>query len=345
MWVLLVLGSWVSSFTCSASLWHRFHCGAWPDSTLGLTWRPNPTPYDEATTVLKAALDSGANFWNGAEFYGPPTANSLQLLHHYFTQHPEDKDKVVLSIKGCLGATGPDDSIEGVKKSIDNCLNILDGKKFIDVFKCARVDPKVPVEESIAAIAEYVKAGKIGGVGLSEVNASTIRRAHAVHPISAVEVEFSLFSTELKDNGVGAVCAELGIPIVAYSPLSRGFLTGQVRSRDDIPEGDFRKTLPRFQEEVFGENLKLVDEIEKIAKKKGVTPPQIAIAWVRAQSQKPGLPIIVPIPGATKPERVVENLAHIQLNETDLAEIDKILNQIPITGDRYGGPLAKLMNL
>ena len=294
---------------------------------------------------MKTALNNGASFWNGAEFYGPPTANSLQLLNHYFTQHPEDKDTVVLSIKGCLGASGPDCSRDGVKKSVDNCLNILQDKKFIDVFKCARVDPKVPIEESIAAIAEYVRAGKIGGIGLSEVNASTIRKAHAVYPISAVEVEFSLFSTDLKTNGVGAVCAELGIPIIAYSPLSRGFLTGQVRSRNDIPDGDFRKLLPRFQEDVFGENLKLVDEIGRMAKKKGVTPPQIAIAWVRAQSHKPGLPTIVPIPGATKPPRVVENLARIQLNDTDLAEIDEILNRIPVTGDRYGGPLANLMNL
>lgn len=294
---------------------------------------------------MKTAFDNGANFWNGAEFYGPPTANSLQLLNHYFTEYPADKDSVILSIKGCLGATGPDGSTEGVKKSIDNCLDVLQGKKFIDIFKCARVDPKVPVEESIAAIAEYIKAGKVGGVGLSEVNANTIRKAHAVYPISAVEVEFSLFSTDLKDNGVGAVCAELGIPIVAYSPLSRGFLTGQVRSRDDIPEGDFRKTLPRFQEHVFGENLKLVDEIEKLAQKKGVTPPQIAIAWVRAQSQKPGLPTILPIPGATKPSRVVENLAPIHLNDIELAEIENILSRIPVTGERYGGPLAKLMNL
>ena len=294
---------------------------------------------------MKTALQNGADFWNGAEFYGPPTANSLQLLNHYFTQHPEDKDKVILSIKGAFDmAAGPDCSAEGIKKSIENCLSLLDGKKFIDIFKCARVDPKVPVEESIAAIAEYVKAGKIGGIGLSEVNANTIRKAHAVHPISAVEVEFSLFSTDIKDNGVGAVCAELGIPIVAYSPLSRGFLTGQVRSRDDIPEGDVRRRMPRFEENVFGENLKLVDEIEKIAKRKGVTPPQVAIAWVSAQSQKPGLPTIVPNPGATKPSRVVENLAQIQLDDADLAEIDEILSRIPIAGARYPAQMARLMD-
>ena len=294
---------------------------------------------------MKTALDSGANFWNGAEFYGPPNANSLQLLNHYFMKHPEDKDKIVLSIKGGMGAAGPDCSRQGIKNSIENCLKILDGKKSIDIFKCARVDPKVDIEESIAAIADYVKAGKIGGVGLSEVNAKTIRRAHAVHPIAAVEVEFSLFSTDLKDNGVGATCAELGIPIIAYSPLSRGFLTGQVRSRDDIPNGDFRKALPRFQPGVFDENLKLVDEIEKISKRKGVTPPQTAIAWVRAQSERNGLPIIIPIPGATKPARVVENLAQIKLNDSELAEIEEVLNKIPISGERYGGPLAKLMNL
>ncbi|KAL6719445.1 hypothetical protein ACLMJK_003685 [Lecanora helva] len=294
---------------------------------------------------MKTALDNGANFWNGAEFYGSPTANSLQLLNYYFTKHPEDKDKIVISIKGGFGAAGPDGSRQGIRNSIENCLKILDGKKAIEIFKPARVDPKVDIEDTVAAIAEYVKAGKIGGVGLSEVGAKTIRRAHAVYPISAVEVEYSLFSTDLQDNGVGATCAELGIPIVAYSPLSRGFLTGQVRSRDDIPEGDFRKSLPRFQPGIFDQNLVLVDEIEKISKKKGVTSAQTAIAWVRAQSEKPGLPTIIPIPGATKPARVFENLAQVKLSDSELAEIQQVLDKIPISGERYGGPLAKLMSL
>src|SRR5437016_1678097 len=206
---------------------------------------------------MKRALDLGANFWNGGELYGPPNANSLQLLCEYFSAYPEDRDKVVLSIKGGFDSVNmkPDGSPDGIRKSVENCLEILDGKKTIDVFGCARVDPLVPVETSIGVLAEFVRAGKIGGIGLSEVNAQTIRKAHAVHPIASVEIELSLFSTEIFTNGVASTCAELGIPVVAYSPLSRGFLSGQLRKFDDIPEGDFRRHLPRFQSDVFDSNL------------------------------------------------------------------------------------------
>jgi len=174
------------------------HC--YPSLTAtGFTSRPNPTPYDEAATVLKAALEKGANFWNGGEFYGPPNANSLQLLNHYFTKYPEDKDKVAISIKGGFSfhpQMAIDSSPENVRKCIDNSLKILDGKAFIDIWEPARTDPKVEIETTIKTIAEYVKAGKIGGIGLSECSAKTIRRAHAVHPITAVEVELSIFTTD-----------------------------------------------------------------------------------------------------------------------------------------------------
>lgn len=175
---------------------------------------------------MKRALASGSNCWNGGEIYGPPDANSLQLLNAYFTENPDDADKVVLSIKGGfdMAKHAPDGSAEGIKKSVDNCLRILDGKKFLDLFECARVDPNVPIEETIRALADYVKAGKIGGISLSEVGPKTIRRAAAAHKIEAVEVEFSMFSPDILTNGVGKACAELGIPIIGYSPLSRGFL-------------------------------------------------------------------------------------------------------------------------
>lgn len=147
---------------------------------------------------MKAALESGSNLWNGREFYGPPEANSLQLLHHYFTTHPVDKDKIYLSMKGAFSFNplGPDNSPEGIRKSIDTCLNVLDGKVFIDNWEPARTDPKVPIETTVGVIAEYVNAGKIGGIGLSECSANTIRRAHAIHPISTVEVEISLFTAD-----------------------------------------------------------------------------------------------------------------------------------------------------
>ncbi|RDL37024.1 Uncharacterized protein BP5553_04457 [Venustampulla echinocandica] len=312
---------------------------------MGLTWREPPTSYDDATKVMKAALDHGANFWNAAEFYGPPNANSLQLLNHYFAQHPEDSKKVVLSMKGGFTPTGPDCSAAGIKRSVDNCLKLLDGKAFIDIFEPARIDPQTPIEETMQALAEYVKAGKIGGIGLSECNADTIRRAQAVHPLAAVEVEMSLFSTDPLSNGVAKTCAELNIPLVAYAPLSRGWLTAQIRKLADITENDDRRNYPRFQPDVFDLNLKLVEEIEKLAQKKGYTMPQVAIAWVAAQSKKGGNPTIIPIPGCTTVGRVQENLKRVSLDEKDMSELSQMLAKITVHGDRYGGHLTKYMDL
>lgn len=175
---------------------------------------------------MRASLAHGSNFWNGGELYGPPDANSLQLLNEYFTEYPSDAQKVVLSIKGGLvpGQMAPDGSEKNVKRSIDECLKVLDGKIKLDLFECARVDPKTPVEVSVKAMVPYIEAGQLGGISLSECSADTIRRAAKVHKISAVEVEFSLWSLDILENGVAEACAELGIPIVAYSPLGRGFL-------------------------------------------------------------------------------------------------------------------------
>lgn len=243
----------------------------------------------------------------------------------------------MLAVKGGanLVTWHPDGSRDGIRKSIENILAHFDGKKNIDIFLPARVDPNVPIEETVAAVAEFIKAGIIGGIGLSEVSGATIRRAHAVHPIACVEVEFSLWSTDILTNGVAATCGELGIPILAYSPLGRGFLTGQIRSFDDIPDGEFRKTLDRFQPGNFEKNLELVDELHKVAAKKGVTASQLALAWVRHQSGKNGNPIIIPIPGATKDTRIAENMVHVKVTDEEIAEISSILGSIEITGLRY----------
>jgi pyridoxine 4-dehydrogenase len=292
---------------------------------------------------MKTAISQGAVFWNGGEFYGTPQLNSLHYLRGYFEAYPEDKDKVVISIKGGLRDHLQVDGTEkNVRRSVDECLRVLDGTKFLDIFECARVDPKTPIETTIAVLAEYVKEGKIGGIGLSEVRAETIRRAHKVHPIAAVEVEFSLWATEILDNGVTTTCAELGIPIVAYSPLGRGFLTGQIKSPEDLSEGDFRRNLPRFSPENFPGNLELVHELKKLSEKNGLTLAQIALAWVKAQSGKNGLPIIIPIPGTVSEERVVENMQDVVIAPEDLAEIDSILSRAVIIGGRYGSELAKL---
>jgi pyridoxine 4-dehydrogenase len=309
----------------------------------GLT-RPPPLPYNEASKVMKEALDRGANFWNGAQFYGPPTANSLQLLNHYFTTYPEDRDKVVLSIKGAFSLAGPDNSTTGIRKSVDNCLEILDGKVFLDIFLPGRIDPQVPIEETVRALAEYVKVGKIGGYGLSECSAETIRRAHVVHPISAVEIELSLFSTDTLRNGVAQTCSELKIPLVAYSPLSRGFLTGQINKLDDIPENDARRRFPRFQPDVFDLNLKLAKEVEQLATKTGYTMPQVAIAWITAQTKKMNNPVI-PIPGCTTVARVEENLTQVSLNKQDFDELSQMVEKMTVHGDRYPEPFKKYMDL
>ncbi|KAI5369317.1 Putative NADP-dependent oxidoreductase domain-containing protein [Septoria linicola] len=305
---------------------------------MGLTWRASPPSQEQSFEAMKTALDSGANLWNAGELYGTPERNSLHLLNEYFTKYPEDAKKVVISIKGGLvpGAMKPDGSEKNTRRSIEECLRVLDGKKKLDLWEAARVDPETPIEITIRTANEYVKAGKLGGISLSECSADSIRRAAKVAKIDAVEVEFSLWATEILDNGVAQACAELDIPIVAYSPLGRGFLTGQIKSPDDIPEGDFRKHLPRFQPENFDQNLKLVTEVESLAKRKGVKPGQLAIAWVRAQSNKAGMPKFVPIPGASSSERVKENLVEVELSDADVKEIDSLIAGATVAGGRYG---------
>ena len=311
---------------------------------MGLTWRQQPPSQPQAFEAMKAALDSGANFWNGGELYGTPERNSLHLLREYFEKQPSDAKKVVLSIKGGLvkGGMKPDGSPQNVCRSIDECLTQLAGTKKLDLFECARVDPQTPIEVTVRTMDEYVKSGKLGGISLSECSADTIRRAAKVAKISAVEVEYSLWATEIQDNGVLQACGELGIPIVAYSPLGRGFLTGQVKSRSDLPEDDMRRHLPRFSEENFPKNLELIHQLEHLAKRKGCTPGQVGIAWVKAQSERNGNPVIVPIPGATTAERVKENLTDVELSESDLKEIDSIMASVEIHGERYHGEANSL---
>ena len=219
---------------------------------------------------------------------------------------------------------------------------MLDGKKKIDLFEPARVDVKVPIEVTVKAVQDYVDEGKIGGVSLSETSATSIRRAAKVAKISAVEIEYSLFETTAATNGVFEVCSELSIPIIAYSPLGRGFLTGDIKKRSDLADDDMRKRFPRFSEENFDKNLDIVHELERLAKQKGVKPGQIALSWVKAQSERNGNPVIIPIPGTTTVERLKENMTDVELSENDLKEIDSILAGITITGDRYPAGLHEM---
>ncbi|KIY53787.1 Aldo/keto reductase [Fistulina hepatica ATCC 64428] len=303
---------------------------------MGFTWRANPVHVEEAIAAMKVALDAGANFWNAGEFYGTPEYNSLHILKAYFTKYPEDADRVVLSIKeGMTPSLTPDGSEANIRRSVGYCYEMLHGVKSIDVFESARVDPTIPIEKTIGYLAELVKEGKIGGIGLSEVRAETIHRATKVHPIAGVGAELSLWATEPLTNGVAVACAEHNIPLIAYSSLGRGFLTGQIRSFDDIPTGDLRETVPRFQPDAFPNNLKLVELIEGFEKCKGCTPAQVGLAWVNAFNAKPGMPPIFPIPGAVAPARILENAHEVVLTDSELKEIDRFLEGFTTTGGRY----------
>ncbi|KAA8652118.1 hypothetical protein EYZ11_005340 [Aspergillus tanneri] len=303
-----------------------------------MTWVPQPPPKEECFKTLNKALELGANFWNGGELYGTPQYNSLHILNKYFTLYPEKASQVVLSIKGGLrpGLLDADGSEANIRRSVDECLRVLDGKKTIDIFECARQDPNTTVEHTVTVLAKLVKEGKIGGIGLSEVDAETIRRAHKVHPIAAVEVELSLWDISILQNDVAKVCAELNIPVVGYSPLGRGVLVGAFTKVSEIPEGDLRRHLPKFQDAAMQQNIKLVNEVNKLATRKGVAPAQIALAWVLSLSGRPGMPTFIPIPGGTTVDKVTQNMQGVpRLSDAELAEIDAILKQHEVVGNRY----------
>ncbi|KAI3322749.1 putative aldo/keto reductase [Xylariaceae sp. AK1471] len=305
---------------------------------MGLTWRITPCPQEQAFEAMRTALKNGSNCWNGGEFYGTPDYNSLVLLERYFEKYPEDADKIVLSIKGGNNPTTQrtDGSPENTRRSIDDCIAQLKGRKKIDMFEFARRDPNVPLEVTLGVIEkEYVQTGKLGGVSLSEVRAETIHEAVKYTKVLAVEVELSLFSTDVLDNGVAAACAQYNIPLIAYSPIGRGMLTGQVKTTDDVEPMMKKFKFPRFEGENFEKNMQLVNKVSELAQKKDCTPAQLAINWTRALSKRPGMPTIIPIPGATTSARVEENSKLIDLTDEDMAQIDTILASFTVAGSRY----------
>ncbi|SPJ90360.1 probable pyridoxine 4-dehydrogenase [Fusarium torulosum] len=304
---------------------------------LNMTWRQDPIPHVQAFEALRAAIDSNMTFWNGGDFYGTPEINSITLLAAYFERYPEDADKVVLSIKGGLGPDmQPDGSPEYIRQSLDSTLAQLKGKKKLDIFECARRDPKVPLETTFGVIEkEYVQTGKLGGICLSEVSAATIHEAVKITKIVGVEVELSLFSTDVLTNGVSEACAKYGIPLIAYSPLGRGLLTGQIKSIDDIPESDSRRHFPRFQPGNFEVNLQLVKQVEEMAAEKSCTPAQLALGWVTSLQRRPGLPTIIPIPGGTTAAKVYENSKQIDLTDEEMDALDATLAKFEVAGGRY----------
>ncbi|MGY1778584.1 aldo/keto reductase [Geodermatophilus sp. SYSU D00804] len=291
----------------------------------------------EAERTIQRALDLGVTFLDTADMYGPFT--NERLVGKAIAGR---RDEVVLATK-FGNERGEDGSFRGingrpdyVRRACDASLERL-GVDVVDLYYQHRVDTTVPVEDTWGALAELVEAGKVRTVGISEAAPETIRRAHAVQPVTAVQTEYSLWSRDPEENGVLATCAELGIGFVAYSPIGRGFLSGQIRSVDDLAPDDFRRHNPRFQGEAFQQNLRLVDRVREIADEKGVTASQLALAWVMAQSDRGGNPGVVPIPGTKRVRYLEENAAaaDVELSDDDLRRLDEAAPVGAAVGDRY----------
>jgi len=286
---------------------------------------------EESIRVIHRYLDAGGNFLDTADMYGVGRNEVLvgKAIHGR-------RDRVVLATKfgNVRAPSGEFLGVRGdpqyVRECCDASLRRL-GVDTIDLYYQHRVDPKTPIEETAGAMAELVKAGKVRHLGLSEAAPGTIRRAAKVHPIAALQTEYSLWSREAEAEVLPAV-RDLGIGFVAYSPLGRGFLTGQFKTFDDLPAGDYRRNAPRFQGENFQRNLDLVNKIEQLAAAKGCTPSQLALAWVLAQGKD-----IVPIPGTKRVKYLDDNLGAVKvhLTATELAQIDAVLPAGAAAGERY----------
>lgn len=298
---------------------------------------------DEAESIatIHRALDLGINFLDTADMYG--VGHNEELVGRVVRERPE---WVVVATK-FGNVRGEDGSFLGVngrpeyvRQACDASLKRL-GIEVIDLYYQHRVDPNVPIEDTVSAMAALVREGKVKYLGLSEASASTIRRAHAVHPITAVQSEYSLWSRDVEDEVI-PTCRELGIGFVPYSPLGRGFLTGRFKRPEDLPEDDYRRFSPRFQDENFQKNLDLVAAVERLATEKGCTPAQLALAWVLAQG-----PDIVPIPGTKQRKYLEENLGALDVTLTpdELARIDDVFPLGAAAGTRYPEHSMRSVNL
>ncbi|KAI6107601.1 NADP-dependent oxidoreductase domain-containing protein [Pisolithus croceorrhizus] len=296
--------------------------------------------------VLDAALDHGCTFWDTANVYG----DSEELIGKWFKRTGK-RDSIFLATKfgadGTKGPSGIDGSPEGAKASLERSLERL-GVETIDLYYLHRPDSEVPIEVTIGAMAEFVKAGKVKYLGISECSASTLRRAHAVHPITALQVEYSAFTLDIEDPKIGLLrtARELGITIVAYAPIGRGLITGQYKSPDDFAEDDFRRLVPRcglflYSKEKFPNILKLADKLKEVGQRHDATAAQVALAWLLAQGND-----IIPIPGTKRIKYLKENLdsVHVHLPPEDVQEIRRFVEKADWTvGDRY--PPASMKSL
>jgi aryl-alcohol dehydrogenase-like predicted oxidoreductase len=285
---------------------------------------------DESIATIHRAIDLGVTFFDTAQIYGP--FQNEELVGEAIRGK---RDKLVIATKfgfrfDGTQITGVDSSPANIRASVEGSLKRL-GIDTIDLYYQHRVDPNTPIEETVGAMAELVNEGKVRFLGLSEAGPQTIRRAYSVHPIAALQSEYSLWERDV-ENDILPVCDELGIGFVPYSPLGRGFLTGQIRSRDDLPSDDWRRNDPRYSEENFGANLKIVDAIRAVAERNGASLAQVALAWLIAQG-----PHIVPIPGVKRRLTMEDSVAaaDLQLSQADLQELDAAVPPGAAQGPRY----------
>ena len=295
----------------------------------------------ESIATIHRALELGINFLDTADVYGP--YKNEELVGRAIKGN---RDKIILATKFGIvrdpanpSARGVNGKPDYIRRSCEASLKRL-GVETIDLYYQHRVDPDTPIEETVGAMAELVQEGKIRHIGLSEASPKTLRRAVKVHPITALQTEYSLWSLEPEEE-ILATCRELGISFVAYSPLGRGFLTGQFTRFEDLPQDDYRKSSPRFQGENFQKNLDLVHRVEEIAKEKGCQPAQLALAWVLAQDKN-----IVPIPGTKRRRYLEQNVAalEVKLTQDDLRRIDEIFPTGVAAGERYPEHMMSIVN-
>ena len=309
---------------------------------MGMSEFYGATDEAESIATLNRALELGIDFFDTSDAYGP--YKNEELLGKAFRTR---RDEVIIATKFAIrrDPTNPairsiDGRPEYVREACDGSLKRL-GIECIDLYYQHRVDTNVPIEDTVGAMAELVRAGKVRYLGLSEAAPQTIRRAHAVHPITALQTEYSIWSRDPEDE-IFATVRELGIGFVAYSPLGRGFLTGQIKSIDNLAADDYRRYSPRFQGENFSKNLELVAQVTEMASEKGVTPGQLALAWVLAQGED-----IVPIPGTKRRAYLEENAAasEIEVTSEDLARIDQLAPKGVAAGTRYPEAMMRFVDM